>query len=253
MSTVIRGILPLAAVFALAACAGGPEPVPDPDRAAAANAELGVRYLRDGNEAEAVKRLEKALEYDSRHVDAHWALGIAYDRLNEPEAADRHYRRAIDIQDRPEILNSYGVFLCRRERVEDALDYFERAVDDPGYPGPADALANAGLCLDRVGQPDRAERYFRRALARNERHRPSLAGLAEQRLEEGDALHARGFFQRLQAASGPDRPLTDDWLLLGARIETVLGDREAAAAYLQRYNERNPGDQRTLDDLESGS
>lgn len=250
MRTIARGIYLLAATVLLAGCAGGPESVPNPERAAAANTNLGVEYLRDGREAEAVKRLEKALRYDPRNVNAHWALAIAHDRLNEPEAADRHYRRAIDIRDRPEILNSYGVFLCRRGRSEEALEYFARAVEDSRYPGPADALGNAGMCLMRSGEPDRAERYFRRALARNEQHRPSLAALARRSLEGGDALRARGFFQRLVASASPRTPLSDEWLLLGARIEKALGDGEAATAYLQRYNERNPGDRRTLDGLD---
>lgn len=250
MNTMTYRSLLLTAVLVAAGCAGGPEPVPNPGRAAAANTGLGVDLLRDGKEAQAIKQLEKALEYDPRHVEAHWALGIAHDRLNEPEAADRHYRRAIDIQDRPEILNSYGVFLCREGRTGEALNYFERAAEDPRYPGPADALANAGRCLARVGETDRADRYFRRALARDERHRPSLAALARQSLERDDALRARGFFQRLEATASPQTPLADEWLLLGARIEAALGDRTAASAYLQRYNERNPEERRTLDELD---
>lgn len=249
MKTMTYTLRLLAAAVLLAGCAGGPEPA----GAAAANADLGMEYLRNGDEVEAIRWLEKALEYEPRHVDAHWALGIAHDRLNEPEAADRHYRRAIGIQDRPEILNGYGVFLCRQGRTDEALKYFQRAVDDPRYPGPADALTNAGLCLARAGDQDRAERYFRRALRHDERHRPALAALARQSLERGDALRARGFFQRLGATATSETPLTDDWLLLGARIETALGDRTAASAYLQRYNERNPEDRRRLDNLDRDS
>lgn len=250
MSTPTRRALLLTAALALAGCAAGPDSGVDPEQAAEVNADLGIDYLRNGDETRAIRKLEKALEYDDRHVDAHWALAIAYDRVNEPDGADRHYRRALDLKERPEIRNSYGAFLCRRDRVEKGVEYLERAADDPRYPGRADALANAGLCLERAGEDGRAEDYFRRALERNEQHRPTLAALARRYLAAGDALRARGFFQRLAATEGPQTPLADEWLLLGARIEMALDDRETAAAYLQRYNERNPHDRRTLDRLD---
>lgn len=248
MNIAMRGLWLAVAASMLAGCAGGP--APNPERAAAANADLGIEYLRDGKETEAIERLEKALEYDSRNIDARWALAIAYSRLNENREADRHYRRAIDARDRPDIRNSYAVFLCRQGRVEDALSNFEQAASDPRYPEPAAVLTNAGLCLDRAGERDRAENYFRRALALDERHRPTLAALARHRLEGGDALNARGLFQRLEAATTAQTPLADDWLLLGARIELALENETAAAEYLQRYNERNPEDPRTLEGLE---
>lgn len=239
----------LAAVLVVTGCAGGPDS--DPKEVAEANADLGIEYLRNGDVARAIETLEKALRHDSRHVDAHWALAIAYARANEPGEADDHYRRAVDLQGRPEILNSYGVFLCQQGRIDEAVDYFQRVAEDPQYPGRADALANAGLCLARAGEQARAEQYFRRALERNAKHRPTLAALARQSLEQGDNLRARGFFQRLEATESPETPLADEWLLLGARIEAALGDRETAEAYLERYNDRNPGDRRTLDQLDN--
>lgn len=251
MNIAMHRLCLAAAALMLAGCAGGP--APNPGRAAAANADLGIEYLRDGKETEAIERLEKALEYDSRNVDARWALAIAYSRLNENREADRHYRQAIDVQDRPEIRNSYAVFLCQQGRVEEALSNFEHAADDPRYPEPAAVLTNAGLCLDRAGDRDRAEDYFRRALALDEGHRPTLAALARHRLEGGDALNARGLFQRLEAVTTAQTPLADDWLLLGARIELALGNETVAAAYLQRYNQRNPEEPRTLEDLERGA
>lgn len=251
MNIVTRGFCALTVALVLAGCAGGPGT--NPDRAAAANADLGIGYLREGEETKAIDSLEKALEYDSRHVEARWALAIAYSRLGENEEADRHYRRVLDIRDRPDIRNSYGAFLCRQGRVDDALSNFEHAADDPRYPEPAAILTNAGLCLDRAGDRDRAENYYRRALTLDERHRPTLAAFARHRLENGDALNARGLFQRLEAATTAQSPLTDDWLLLGARIEKALGNAAAATAYLERYNERNPKDPRTLEDLERGA
>lgn len=250
MTAVGRWLPPAALALLLAGCAGGPGADVDSQEVAEANADLGIEYLRNGDEPRAIRTLEKALRHDSGHVDAHWALAIAYARQDQPDAADRHYRRALDQKPRPEIRNSYGVFLCQQGRAREAVEHFQRVADDPKYPGPADALANAGQCLARAGEDEDAERYFRRALERNPQHRPTLAALARRNLEAGESLRARGFFQRLEATESPETPLDDEWLLLGARIEAARGDREAATAYLERYNERNPDDRRTLDQLE---
>lgn len=251
MKTTTHWLRLSAMILILAGCAGGSGL--DPRRAAEANTDLGIDYLRNGHDMQAIEKLEKALEYDPMQVDAHWAIAVAYQRIGEPGAADRHYQRALDLKERPEILNSYGVFLCQREQIQEGLEYLERAANDSRYPGQADALANAGLCLDRAGQAARAEEYFRRALERDERHRPTLAALARRNLERGDNLRARGFLQRLEATESAQAPLLDEWLLLGARIELALDDRETAAAYLQRYNERNPQDPRTLERLDEGA
>lgn len=253
MKTTIHWLRLSAVTLILAGCAAGSGSGLDPHEAAQANTDLGIDYLRNGNYTQAVEKLEKALEYDPRIVDAHWALAVAYQRINEPAGAERHYQRALDLKDRPEIANSYGVFLCEQDRVEEGLKYLDRAANDSRYPGQTDALANAGVCLDRVGKYDRADKYFDRALEQNAQHRPTLAALARRSLKQGDNLRARGFFQRLEATESAQTPLADDWLLLGARIEVALGDRESASRYLQRYNERNPSDQRTLERLGDGA
>lgn len=233
--------------LALGACAGGPDEPLDEQRAADANAALGIDYMRKGNYERALSRLRRALSYDDRHVDANWALALTYGRLQEYDKADVHFRRALDGSPSAPILNSYGAFLCERGRIDDAVRYFRRAADNPRYASPADALANAGLCLTRAGRDSEGEDYFRRALEKDPEHASALERLARLEFAHGDHLRARAFLQR-RAAVGP---LDGELLLLAARNELALGDRREAALYLRRYNAAESRNM-TLDQLANG-
>ena len=218
----------------------------DGSRAAEANANLGADFLRKNDNEQALSRFQRALDYDSDNLSANWGMAIVNDRLGETDDARRYYRKTLDLQPGPAIYNSYGVFLCRQGEVEPALKYFKRAADNPRYAGHADALANAGLCLHRAGQPDAAERYYRDALAVDDSQMTALADMARLKYEQGDYLRARAFLERADSVNTLDA----EQLLLGARIELALDDRAAAGAYLERHNASAPSASLSLSQLE---
>ncbi|MES1927303.1 type IV pilus biogenesis/stability protein PilW [Salinisphaera sp. T31B1] len=238
-------ILLFACVIALAGCAGR-ENVVDKPRAADANASLGADFLRKNDNEQALSRFKRALDYDRNNVSATWGMAIVSDRLGETDDARRYYERALDLQPGPAIYNSYGVFLCKQGETERALKYLERAANDPRFAGRADALANAGLCLHRAGQPEAAERYYRTALAADDSQVTALTDMARLKYEQGDYLRARAFIERADAVTTLDA----EQLLLGARIELALDDRAAASGYLERHNASAPTESLSLNQLE---
>lgn len=226
----------------LAACATSGKQRVDEEKVADANANIGIDYMRKEQYDLALTNLHKALRFNSDHVNANWALGITYARLQEPGEAQRYFARAAQLQPRPDILNSYGVFLCQQGQIDPAVANFRRAAENPRYTAPADALANAGYCLVQAARLDDAEKYFRQALQRNPKQPTALQQMAELNYSQGRYFPARAFMQRLDAAT----TLGDDSLLLGARIELALNERDAALDYLRRYNSNNPGAQLSL-------
>jgi len=231
--------------LALAGCAGH-ENVVDKGRAADANASLGADFLRKNDNEQALSRYKRALGYDRNNVSANWGMAIVNDRLGETEEASRFYKKTLDLQPGPAIYNSYGVFLCKQGDTDSAIKYFKRAANDPRYAGSADALANAGLCLHRAGQPAVAERYYRDALAANDSQLTALTDMARLKYEQGDFLRARAFIERADSVAKLDA----EQLLLGARIELALNDSEAAGAYLERHNAAEPSASLSLRQLE---
>ena len=134
--------------------------------ASALNLELGASYLAQGRLELARDKLLRATQQDPGSSEAHRVLGMAYERLEDQERAEKHYRRAVRLAPRDvEALNSLGVLQCRRaETRREGLKLLERAAREAAGGRRAAVYANCGVCelpLDKKG----AAEWFRRALA----------------------------------------------------------------------------------------
>lgn len=140
-------------------------------RAADLNLELGAAYLEQGRLELARDKLIRATQQDPGSAEAHRALGMTYERLEDPGAAERHYRRAVRLAPRDiEALNSLGVFQCRAgANPREGLRLLGRAAKEAAGLRRAAIYANCGLCeLARDGK--KAAEWFRRALALDPGH-----------------------------------------------------------------------------------
>jgi type IV pilus assembly protein PilF len=234
----------LASLLALAACAA--HSGVDAENAATANANLGAHFLRKNDIDQAQTYFRKALAYDSQNFSANWGLAVVNQRLNHPDQARAYYQKALALRSAPEVFNSYAVFLCQHGKTKQALAYFKRAVANPHYAGRADALANAGLCAQRAGHTRAAAGYYRRALAADDSQAIALFHMAQLDYQQGRYVNAQAFIERADAVTDLDA----QQLLLGARIELALNDRQAAVAYLKRHNASRPTAALSLRQLE---
>jgi type IV pilus assembly protein PilF len=109
-------------------------------------------------------------------------------------------------------------------------------VKNPLYRHPDDALTNAGWCMLRQGNKNKAEEYFRKALRSNPRNRYALLEMAALAYQSGRALPARGYLQRFSEVSAP----TPNSLWLGVQVERALGNTETAASYAMLLESKFP-------------
>lgn len=235
----------LLAGLALAGCVTSssiPESANPPSRhdAAQYNLQLGIGYLRQNKLKAAQEKLEKALEQDSGLATAHTALGLVFERLEDPEGAEQHYRRAVDLDaEDPDTLNTYAVFLCsKKQKPAEALKLFDRALAIPLSRKTANRAmlyANAGTCAKGTDLP-RAENYLRESLAQDPQFADALLQLSEVSFERGNGLQARGFLERHLVVAKP----TPAALWLGVRIEQSLGDAGAARRYSEQLRKQFP-------------
>jgi type IV pilus assembly protein PilF len=203
------------------------------------NTQLGAGYLQQGQFDVAREKIDRALELEPDDPQANSVMALLQWRLQNHEAAERHFRRALASPAgsvNPDVQHNYGAFLCDRGRVEESLPWFERAIANPQYPTPELAYLNAGLCA--LKKPDRvtAERFFRAALQRNPNLAPALLQMARLSLGMDNAILARGFIERY-FRNGPETP---ESLLLAAKIERVLGNRNAEGSYAMRLKGKYP-------------
>lgn len=207
---------------------------------ASADLVAGAAGLYQAGQVELAERqAREALKRDPASGDAHTLLAAIADSRGDAAVAGEHYAKASAIAPgNGSYANNYGTWLCANGRASESLAWFERALTDPAYPARVNALANAGTCAGRAGQPEKAEAEWRHALAIDPSNALVLAGLAELQFGRGRHLEARAFVERWLAAA----PADADALRLAARIEASLGDNVAAERYLSRLRTISPGE-----------
>lgn len=240
----IHGLVIAALAALLTACASAPPPmVPGTGTHAIALRSINAaqELLERGRPDEALAQARIAERADPRSGRAWVAKGQALDALGRSDEAGEALARALALAPQDGIvLNARGVWLCRQGQTKAGLDLLGRAIEDPSYRLPMQALANAGSCALQEGLLPTAELNFRAALGLAPEHAQSLVGMAHVELKQGDALGARAFLQRREALA----PLTPAELALAVRIEEAAGDARAAARYRSQLNavERTPAD-----------
>ncbi len=219
------------------------------NRLAEVHTQLGIGYLREGKLEQAYDRLERALDADPNYSTAHNAMGLLQERLKNPRRAEEHYRRAVSVNPRDSAAqNNYGGFLCRQERYEEGEARIIKVTEDPLYKSREIAYTNAGLCMRRAGNNEKAERYLRSALQINPKIPQALFAMSELSYENAQYLTARAYLQRyLEVASH-----TPQSLWLGVRVERELGDKNTASSYAMLLRSNYPDSRETQLLLESG-
>jgi len=252
-----RHLIPLAGILILtllSACQSTPVQTAggEPQAAtqvAAIQTQLGISYLRQGSLDQAYSRLERALNSDPNYSTAHNAMGLLQEQLNNPKEAEKHFRLAVSLNpsDFAAQIN-YGSFLCKQERYEESESRLVKVTENPFYRTPEIAYTNAGLCMKRAGNQEKAEQYLRTALQLNPKIPQALIAMCELSYDKGRYLPARAYLQRyLEVANH-----TSQTLWLGVRIERQLGDKNTASSYALLLKSNYPDSKETQLLLESG-
>lgn len=234
-------VIARAGVLLLALCAMGvaakdAKPPRGMSSAGRTNLGLAQSYLEQHQEARALEHVRMAQESDPDAPEVHVMFALLYSADGEQGKAGKSFGRALKLGPTSgTVLNAHAAWLCQQGKVDEADAEFGRALRDPAYTTPLQALSNAGRCAHQARRWARAEQYFRHALEFAPEDGGLLLQLADTELQQGQAFEARAFVQRRDALGADPATLT-----LAARIEDAAGDRNAAARYRQRLREEFP-------------
>ena len=199
--------------------------------------KLGVGYMARGNDAAALENLKKAIKVDGYSSRAQGVIAVLYEKLKEPELAERHFKRALSLESgNASAHNNYGRFLCKRGQHNKAAGHFEQAYGNPLNPKQGLALLNAGQCELSVGHFDKAEVLFRRALKINPKTASALLNMAKIRFKKGNYLSVRAYLQRFREVSYHNA----ESLWMGIQSEHELGQQDAVAGYVITLRSKFP-------------
>ncbi len=209
----------------------------EPAKAAIANMQLAIEYMKLGQLANARECIEKALKEDSSNPEVQMTAGLVYERVNEMPKAEHAYDAANRLgKGDPNIANVYAVFLCRTGKTAAGEKLFLEVSANPLYQTPWVALSNAGSCARGASDLVNAEKFFNRALALRPNYSEALLQLGNVAFDRGDAAQALDFVQRYLAVNLP----SPEVLWLGFRAQRKLGDAVAAAMFARRVQTEFP-------------
>ncbi len=198
---------------------------------------LGMAYVERGQDQVALDQFNKALKIDPNSHDAHTAIANLYENIGQPALAQQHYNKAVELApDNPSTLNNYGKYLCNKGEYEEAAGYFTKAAETPLYARAWVPLTNAGQCMQRANQLDKAEQNLRGALQANPIYAPALIAMAQLSYQQQKYQTARAFLQRYESV----RQLNPHQLLLAVKIELALGDNHTANKYKEQLRKQFP-------------
>lgn len=198
------------------------------DAAAKNRVSLGLTYLSNGNFSQAKANLDKALNFAPKSADAHFAMAYYYQQVDELELTEEYYLKALKLApENPNIINSYGAFLCEQGRYEKAKSYFLKAVSSKSYVSTAETYENLAICAVDQGKTDEAVGFFESALNHQPTRGKSLFFLAQLQKEQGNYGEAKKTLWKYDRVSR----VSPESLWLSYEIARGLGDTEAALGY----------------------
>ena len=190
--------------------------------------QLGARYYHRGSYELAKDRLKLALELDPKMANAHFTLALTYEQLQNDRLAEEHYREAVRVgPNNYDARNAYAVYLCRQEKYDEAVKQIDRALKIEEYDSRYVMLTNAGACMTRKPDYEKAEEYFRKALQLRPTYAEALVQMAAMKFKTEEYLSARAFLQRYLSTNKTSPGV----LFLAIQIEEALEDDRASTDF----------------------
>lgn len=210
----------------------------DAQASAKIHTELAALYYGQMKYGVALEELKLALSMNSKYAPAYGVRGLIHMALLEDKKAESDFERSLDLDSNDSgTRNNYGWFLCQRGREKESMEQFMVALKNPLYPTPEKSYLNAGLCSKKFGKIKEAENLLKNALTLQPKMTEALLGMAELSFSKADYAGAKSYFLRL-SRSGAELSAGD--LMLAARVERKLGDKNAEASYKLQLRKRFP-------------
>ncbi len=199
-----------------------------------------LAYALRGSLVQAENNIQKALAIDANSVDANNVAGLIYSKANRPALATQYFQKALEIAPNDtSTLNNFGNFLCDMGKLNQAEQIFLRSATHSSNANPEIAYTNAGLCVMRIPDINKAENYFKTALDFNKSNSIALYQLAQINFTKKRGVPA---LERLQSYAEYAQH-TPQSLKLGIEIARLLRDRQTEVNYFNLLQANFPSSQ----------
>jgi Tfp pilus assembly protein PilF len=188
----------------------------------------------------ALREVEQALKFDPNNADAWHIKGLllhkSYGRLEEAQQA---FVKALELKKPFSHANvNLGNLYMDQKRYDDAIEQFQKALDDVMYPDPFIAQGNLGWAYFRKGDSPRAIEFIKNALSVNPKYCLGEVWLGQIYEAQGSTAESCKYYGRYREHC-PER--ADAWQRDGL-CQLSAGDRPAAAKSFETCIEKATND-----------
>jgi len=204
---------------------------------AAIRLQLGISYFQQDQLATALKELNNAISLDPTLSDAFAVRALVYMQLKDNNSAEQDFQKVMKMAPNSlDNINNYGWFMCQTGREKQAMEMFERVIQDHNYPQPTKVFNNAGLCSMRLKDNAAAEGFFMQS-ARFDANNPTTnLNLALINYKKPDINRAQYYINRVIKADNT----TAEILWLAIKINHKLNDQIAVESLTFQLHRRFP-------------
>ncbi len=194
------------------------------DRLSNTRIELAVAYLGRNQPTDALDQVKQALQAKPNNPAAYGLRGLIYAALGDTVKADESFQRALQLAPHDgDLMHNYGWYMCQQRRWADANAEFDQAIAEPSYRQVPRTMLVQGICQQRAGKPQEAEKTLARAYELDPANPTIAVNLAEVLYRNGQYERARFYIRRV---NNKQELASAQTLWLAARIEHRLGQQE---------------------------
>ncbi|MYF36102.1 MAG: tetratricopeptide repeat protein [Synechococcus sp. SB0678_bin_12] len=197
----------------------------------------GFSDLEKSKKASKQKKNRKSNDVESKNIQQ----ALTFMQQRNYKDAEIIYRSLIKknlknhVVNSLDILNNLGVALYQQGKLQEAIDYYKKALAiDPNF---VNALSSLGAALIQLGEAQEAIYYYKKALAIDPNFVNALSGLGAALIQLGEAQEAIYYCKKALAI---DPNFVDALNNLGEGL-AQLGENEEAITILRKAISLSPG------------
>jgi len=215
-------------------------------RQSRASRDLGERYLARNDTSKALEQFLKALEMNPDDPYLQYDLALTYDMKGVLDKAADHLKKAIELKpDYSDAYNYLGFVYFRQGRVYEAIEAYNKALDNLLYLNPQEAHLNLGVAYLSLKQYQKAKVHLEEAIRIVPTFVPAYNSLGITYEGLGQDDKARSAYEK---ALELNPQYVDAYLNLG-KLFYRSGERQKAIECFDKVIRLEPGSDRAQEAL----
>lgn len=203
----------------------------------------------NGNFDAAVREASKSIERNPTNPEAYRVLALAYYGQQKIKGAIMSIKKAIDLdKNNGTYFNDLGGFYLSENRCSEALQMFEKALDDKTYQEPAAVLYNMGDAYRCLGNDNMAQLKYKESMERDPNQDRSYYRLGIYAKQQGDLEEAMRYFKECTKMNAYNIEAWKEMCLYYCNQNAGDKVQEYCTQYIQRVP-KEYADQQTLNQV----